>query len=227
MAVVPYLMMGTKSVSRQIITGDLYMMGNNDYGCLGTGNTTHAWATPVQTGAESDWQNTILNRNSYGGSLAVKSDGTLWAWGDNSVGVLGLGDTTARSSAVQVGSLTDWSEAATIGTNTAAAIKTDGTLWTWGENNYGQLGHGGTTNRSSPVQVGSLTDWAHIIPMYVRATYALKTDGTLWMWGNVNGSNTEGNRRSSPVQCGSDTDWTDAWGKGNGTYDFRMYAMKG
>jgi|18_taG_2_1085343.scaffolds.fasta_scaffold35731_2 alpha-tubulin suppressor-like RCC1 family protein len=227
MAVLQYLMMGTKSVSRQIITGDLYMMGNNNSGCLGTGDTTHAWTEPVQTGAESDWQNTILNANSYGGNLAVKSDGTLWAWGDNSAGALGDGSTTNRSSPVQIGSLTDWSEVATIGTSSSAAIKTDGTLWTWGENSHGQLGDGSQTDRSSPAQVGSLTDWAHIIPMYVRATYALKTDGTLWMWGNVNGSNSVGTNISSPAQCGSDSDWTDAWGHGLGTYHFRMWLMKG
>ena len=99
----------------------------------------------------------------YGACVAVKTDGTLWAWGGNYYGCCGLGDSyqsnsVRRSSPVQVGALTDWSFAQqgyyhTIGT------KTDGTLWSWGRNNFGQLGQGNRVNISSPVQVGALTTW--------------------------------------------------------------------
>ena len=88
-------------------------------------------------------------------------DGTLWAWGRNNYGELGLGDAANRSSPVQVGALTDWS-AIGVGYCHSLAIKTDGTLWAWGSNGYGQLGLGDATNRSSPVQVGALTDWSAI-----------------------------------------------------------------
>ena len=89
----------------------------------------------------------------------------LWSWGANSTGQLGLGDTTSRSSPVQVGALTTWNECACgmvnfYGRGFSSAIKTDGTLWTWGDNTA--LGLGDATNRSSPVQVGALTTWISV-----------------------------------------------------------------
>ena len=100
----------------------------------------------------------------YYHTVAIKTDGTLWSWGYNSSGELGLsnsGTTTHRSSPVQVGLLTDWQHVA-AGQMHTYAVKTDGTLWSWGYNNAGQLGLGNTTNRSSPVQVGSLTNWQQV-----------------------------------------------------------------
>ena len=84
--------------------------------------------------------------------MAVKTDGTLWAWGDNSYGQLGDGTTTHRLSPVQVGS---GFASVAAGYYHTVAVKTDGTLWAWGYNDYGQLGDGTTTYRLSPVQVGS------------------------------------------------------------------------
>ena len=97
-------------------------------------------------------------------SLAIKTDGTLWSWGHNSYGQLGIGiagSYQGRSSPVQIGALTTWSKIA-AGQRHSTAIKTDGTVWTWGWNEHGQLGLGDTTDRSSPVQVGSLTNWETI-----------------------------------------------------------------
>jgi alpha-tubulin suppressor-like RCC1 family protein len=85
----------------------------------------------------------------------------MWAWGSNNNGQLGLGNTTDRSSPVQVGALTNWLSVAG-GDNTLFGIKTDGTLWSSGHNNNGQLGDGTTTNRSSPIQVGALTTWSSV-----------------------------------------------------------------
>ena len=89
------------------------------------------------------------------------------------------------------------------------AIKTDGTLWSWGSNNSGQLGQGNTINRSSPVQVGALANWSHPA---AAASFAIatKTDGTLWSWGDGgSGQLGLGNTTtySSPVQVGSLTTW--------------------
>lgn len=86
----------------------------------------------------------------------------LWTWGNNGYGQLGLGDINSRSSPVQIGSLTNWKQVNAGYVYTTAAIKTDGTLWTWGFNGYGVLGLGNTTNRSSPVQVGTLTNWKQV-----------------------------------------------------------------
>ena len=62
------------------------------------------------------------------------------------------------------------------------ALKSDGTLWTWGQNTYGQLGDGETTIRPLPAKVGADTDWSAISAGYYHA-HALKSDGTLWTWG--------------------------------------------
>jgi alpha-tubulin suppressor-like RCC1 family protein len=91
-------------------------------------------------------------------SLAVKTDGTLWSWGFNGSGCLGLGDDANRSSPVQVGALTGWSQVA-AGRDFSFSIKTNGTLWSWGFNDQGMLGLGDVVYRSSPVQVGLLTTW--------------------------------------------------------------------
>ena len=154
-------------------------------------------------------------------SLALKSDGTLWAWGPNLQGQLGLGDTVSRSSTVQVGSLTTWTAIA-AGKDHALALKSDGTLWAWGQNysaftgSTGPLGLGDVADRSSPVQVGSLTTWTAIAGGRDH-TLALKSDGTLWAWGGNSAFviGTTGQlglgdttNRYSPVQVGALTTWT-------------------
>jgi alpha-tubulin suppressor-like RCC1 family protein len=93
--------------------------------------------------------------------MAIKTDSTLWTWGNNGYGRLGLGNTTSVSSPVQVGALTNWLRISTS-THNVLSIKTDGTLWSWGHNDGGKLGLGDTNNRSSPVQVGALTTWTSI-----------------------------------------------------------------
>ena len=159
-------------------------------------------------------------RLAMGGAGAGAGGPQLWAWGNNSSGQLGQGNTTNRSSPVQVGLLTDWSVVS--GGNSVAAIKTDGTLWTWGGNFYGQLGLGDTTSRSSPVQVGSGTNWATVV-MSKSSNHclAIKTDGTLWAWGlNLFGQLGQGNNtyRSSPVQVGSGTNWSKVFSENNTSF---------
>ena len=91
----------------------------------------------------------------------VVADPKLWSWGGNGYGELGLGNTTNRSSPVQVGALTNWAEVS-IAYGNVLAVKTDGTLWSWGFAIYGGLGLGDLTDRSSPVQIGTLTNWSEI-----------------------------------------------------------------
>ena len=183
----------------------LWTWGYGDQGALGHGNRTY-YSSPVQVGALTTWAFATMARH----VLAVKTDGTLWAWGRAQAGALGLGDTTNRSSPVQVGSLTNWATTA-AGTDWSVAIKTDGTLWAWGNNSAGQLGQGNTTDYSSPVQIGSLTDWSKVYTgPNARAWVALKTDNTAWSCGyNKYGILGVGNttNRSSPVQIGSETTW--------------------
>ncbi|MFA5794465.1 MAG: fibronectin type III domain-containing protein [Candidatus Brocadiia bacterium] len=117
-------------------------------------------------------------------NIAIKNDGSLWAWGDNSSGQLGLGDSNPRWGPVQVGADKDWSQVS-AGNGFSMAVKTNGTLWTWGYNWNGQLGQGDSgngTNRLVPTQVGSDTDWSKVAAGGYHAM-ALKTNGTLLTWG--------------------------------------------
>ena len=128
--------------------------------------------------------------------------GGLWALGLNSFGQVGDNTTTDKSSPVQtISAGTNWKQVS-CGYSYTAAIKTDGTLWTWGRNSLGGLGDNSTTSKSSPVQtVSAGTNWKQVACGYQTA--AIKTDGTLWLWGD----NTYGQlgdnsitKRSSPVQ---------------------------
>jgi alpha-tubulin suppressor-like RCC1 family protein len=98
----------------------------------------------------------------YYNVLAIKTDGTLWAWGINNLGQLGQGNITSYSSPKQVGALTNWARINNNMGRNSMAIKTDGTLWVWGYNALGGLGLGNTTSYSSPKQVGSLNTWSNV-----------------------------------------------------------------
>ncbi|NOK38261.1 kelch-like protein [Corallococcus exercitus] len=139
----------------------------------------------------------------YGHTLALKQDGTLWAWGINDEGQLGDGTTTGRRTPVQVQGLTGVMAVA-AGYGHTLALKQDGTLWTWGRNVEGQLGDGTnatTPRRSTPGRVPGLTGVTAIAAGWVHA-FALKQDGTFWAWGENSygqlgdGSNTN---RDAPV----------------------------
>ena len=189
--------------------GTLWVWGNNYGSILGLGNTTN-YSSPKQLGALTTWKNIVANQ--YGSNIAIKTDGTLWAWGGNYRGLLGLGDTTSRSSPVQVGLLTNWKTLASTGeqnANFSAVIKTDGTLWVWGDNQYGQLGLGNLTSYSSPKQLGLLTTWNNLT-INKLGIHAITTDNKLWGWGkNTNGRLGLGNSTnySSPKQIGILTNW--------------------
>jgi alpha-tubulin suppressor-like RCC1 family protein len=144
----------------------------------------------------------------------VKNDGSLWAWGYNGDGRLGVGDTSNRSSPVQVGSDTNW-KTVSLAYDTTYAIKNNGTLWAWGNNGYGQIGVGDTGHRSSPVQVGTDTNWStsftSISSQGLGYIHAIKNNGTLWAWGGNNcGQLGDGTTtyRSSPVQIGAQDTWS-------------------
>ncbi|MFH1230934.1 MAG: fibronectin type III domain-containing protein [Planctomycetota bacterium] len=114
-------------------------------------------------------------------TIAIKTDGTLWAWGDNGNGQLGDGGTTAYKNTPTLISSTGWSAVA-AGESHTLALKTDGSLWAWGYNGSGQLGDGTQTDRNTPTRIGTDTNWSAIAAGNFH-TVALKTGGTLWTWG--------------------------------------------
>jgi alpha-tubulin suppressor-like RCC1 family protein len=143
---------------------------------------------------------------------AVRGDNTLWVWGNNSYGQLGLSGTTIRSSAVQVGNLSNWSKVESNFFSTFA-IKTDGTLWSMGSNANAVLGQMKfDTAVSSPVQVAYAINTWRDVRASNSSLYAilLKHDGTIWSCGYNNKGElglSDRTNRYTPVQIGTDTNW--------------------
>ncbi len=220
--------------------GTLWAWGKNTSGQCGTNTPQYAArSSPLQIGTDTNW-NLVSNAQDF--TVATKTDGTLWIWGNNEHGQLGLNEqgpsTTWQSSPCQLPG-TDWSTALNASTAStqafAGAIKTDGTLWTWGDNlintdNAGMLGQNNTTNYSSPVQVPGTT-WANVASSYYTFT-ATKTDGTAWSWGGneygalgQNSPTPGDSQRSSPVQIGTNTNWTGTSGSGADGGPVFLYAQ--
>ncbi|MCF8423809.1 MAG: T9SS type A sorting domain-containing protein [Bacteroidia bacterium] len=123
-----------------------------------------------------------------GHALAIKTDGSLWTWGQNNYGQIGDGTYINKNVPVQIGNATNWDKIE-AGYNHSLAIKTDGTLWAWGDGGYGQLGDGTFFGKWIPVQIVTATNLSQITAMGSNTTFAIKTDGTLWAWGwNVYGN---------------------------------------
>ena len=207
--------------------GTVWAWGTNGNGQLGDGTNADK-NIPVQVkgtgGAEFLTGVTAIDAgNSH--SLALKSDGTVWAWGSGGNGQTGDGTNTDRNIPVQVkgtggsGHLANVKEIAAGGYH-SVALKNDGTVWIWGRNAEGQLGDGTETNRNTPVQVKSADGSDHIAGVKDIAagqyhTLALTNDGEVWAWGyNTSGQLGDGTNtnKNMPVQVkgtGSEEHLTD------------------
>ena len=183
--------------------GAIWSWGCNFYGQLGNGSYDYvAHSTPICITAMT---NVIAMADGSYHSLVVKSDRTVWSFGYNNYGQLGIGssDYSQHAAITQVSSLADVISVS-AGLYHSLALKSDGTVWTWGYNNYGQLGDGGNSPRSVPYQLSSLSNVVAIAAGYCHSL-ALKSDGSVWAWGyNVNGQLGDGTttNRSTPVQVG-------------------------
>jgi len=148
-------------------------------------------------------------------TLAIKSDGTLWGWGANLHGQLGDDTTLDRDHPVQEAThATDWVDVA-VGAYHSLSIKSDGSLYAWGSNKYGQVGDGANDDRHKPTLIDSNHSWLKVTAGY-RYSVALRSDHTLWSWGeNYNGKTLGigvGGHHNTPVQVGGATatnDWAD------------------
>ncbi len=193
--------------------GKVLAWGDNRHGQLGDNNGGRFGAysaLPIQLNfnagikaiSAGDWH-----------SLAVKDDGTVWAWGNNSSGRLGDGTTENKLVPTKINGLNNM-VAVSAGAEHSLALREDGTVWAWGNNRYGQLGdgsHGFDAGKNKPVQVkgpggsGFLSDIVAVSAGRFHSM-AVKSDGTVWSWGRVyEGQLGEGSSgfdpdRSVPVQ---------------------------
>ncbi|MDI9257541.1 RCC1 domain-containing protein, partial [Flavobacterium sedimenticola] len=190
--------------------GTLWATGDNSTGQLGIGSTINYINTFAQVGATTNWTQVSA---SNGFTIALKSNGTLWGWGQNDSYQMGDGTCCSnRLSPGQIGTDTDWVLIQTAGiVRTALALKSNGTLWGWGGNSTGLVGPSNVGSRQYPTQLRPETDWATISAGTGHAL-ALKTNGTLWGWGD-GGQGQVGDSfpliyfRDTPVQVGTNTNW--------------------
>ena len=216
--------------------GTLWSWGYNYNTVLGQNSPegTHL-SSPTQVGSDTNWASAVMGRqNSFG----IKTDGTLWTWGRNIYGVLGLNQVAypypssqRYSSPVQIPGTT-WSKIYQSGMS-IYAIKTNNTLWAWGYNGNGQLGQNErNVQYSSPVQIPG-TNWAHAYSGSEMKVHATKTDGTLWSWGKGYagglglgvGYPSTGYMQSSPAQVPG-TDWDISAHDKIANGDRNVYAIK-
>ena len=142
-------------------------------GTVGTANVTNISVVCVPLWSQATAGGTF--------TAAIKTDGTLWAWGNNGYGQLGSNTTEQHASPMQVGIDDKWAMVA-AGNGHTVAVKSDGTLWCWGSNVYGQVGNGSSTDRYSPTQIGTDSDWVWVAAGTFH-TLAKKRNGALWGWG--------------------------------------------
>lgn len=181
--------------------GSLWCWGGNQLGQLGNGTTSDtAVVEPVQVSALGTSVAEVSTGNYH--TCARKTDGSLWCWGLNSWAQLGDGTTVDRSTPVQISALGTSVVEVAVGTAHTCARKSDGSVWCWGDNRYGQLGDGTTVDQAIPVHVSSLGTAVAEVSAGQEYTCARKTDGSLWCWGlNSSGQIGDGttNDTSTPV----------------------------
>ena len=198
--------------------GTLWSWGYPEIGSLGLdfapSTVLNGWyhtTSPMQVGSMNNWKKVSFNNYSV---LGLTETGELFGWGSTWNHLIGTLDTSETVwTPIPVFSDTRWKDISVGKTRFAVGIKQDGSLWGWGNTIGGNIGEVGFTfeelARSSPVQIGSLYNWQSISAGVFCA--AIKTDGTLWTWGDDSGQAVGGTvSTSSPVQVGTSTNWSQA-----------------
>lgn len=190
--------------------GSLWSWGENRHGwsVLGQGKT-ETQPSLRRIGMDNDW----IDASSSGSHcLALKSDGTMWAWGENLYGQLGtgIGDrrNADRDTPLPAAFGTDWTQVAAGGSH-SLALKRDGTLWSWGNNWAGQLGLGIANQQVPEVsQVGASTNWSRVWAAGLQSV-GQQSDGSLWFWGSLTGESKDTNQFLVPTRISAATNWVD------------------
>ena len=194
--------------------GTLWAWGQANGGILGLSNNEHR-SSPTQIQG-TQWNDIFMGGATSRYALATKTDGTLWGWGENGYGNLGLNNTTDYQSPVQIQG-TQWKlsgvQECNEGDRMSYAFKTDGTMWVWGDNGYGNLGQNTTISYSSPIQIPGTWSSKNGQSHKQRPMMAIKEDNSLWAWGYNDHGECGINdlvRRSSPHQIPGEWKFTSA-----------------
>ena len=175
-----YTKISTSATHSLAINEDGYLKGwgQNNYGVLGTSNENN-FITPTNINYDTNWNDV---RTSPFHTLALKNDGSLYSWGLNTSGQLGVNTNDNNSTPQQIGSETIWTSKFDVGNYHSIAIKSDNTLWVWGQNDYGQLGDETTNSSAIPKQIGIDNNWTKVSAGAFHSL-AIKSDGSLWASG--------------------------------------------
>ena len=225
-----YLISVYPSIGQQIgIPPELWAWGQGTLGRLGDGSATNRSIPVTSSAGGTNWKQVSAGVEH---TAAIKTDGTLWTWGRNYGGALGDNSTTNRNTPVTTfAGGTNWKQVSSGNAHTAA-IKTDGTLWTWGYGAFGVLGNALTTNRSTPITTFSGgTNWKQVSAGGATCTAAIKTDGTLWIWGRgTNGqlgnAVTTGSISTPVTTFAGGTNWKQVSCNGDTTANGHVAAIK-
>jgi len=178
--------------------GSLWAWGGTQSGLVSVLPRPTTSKIPRRVGSDSDWRQVA---SSVRHTVALKEDGSLWAWGDNGQGQVGQSNLTHRyGTPTRIGTETNWSQIC-VSSSHSLALKKDGSLWAWGWNDYGQLGDGTTIGRRVPTMIGTKGDWRTIAAAGFKS-FALKSNGTIWGWGDFGDNNA-----LAPEQIESGTNW--------------------
>lgn len=160
----------------------LWCWGSNYYGQLGNG-TTDDKKIPTQIGNEKNWAMIAAGGTNY--TCGLKKNGTLWCWGHNGFGQLGVGTYDGKNTPTQVGTDTDWMMIFTsrgVSLAYTCGVKNDGSLYCWGNNKDGQLGDGTTAKKLSPTKISAISN---VIDAALGKSHAcaITDPDSLWCWG--------------------------------------------
>jgi alpha-tubulin suppressor-like RCC1 family protein len=180
--------------------GTVWTWGRNNAGQLGLGSSTNDVLRPVNVVGMTPVAEVAAGNNHC---LALTTDGRVWSWGGNGSGQLGDGTTTARRTPIQVPALGNTVQMIEGGESFSIALKNEGSVWTWGRNDYGQLGDGTSIMKKLPIQVFGFTAPVIEVAAGLVHSVALQSDGTVWTFGRNNyGQLGDGTNisKSTPVQ---------------------------